>query len=482
MEETKNNAFLGIEKESKLLLQFALPCVLSLIIQSLYNLVDQIFIGHCETLGAIGNAATGIVFPLTLIALGLGLWLGDGTAALLSINQGKGDTHSSSKSVGTALSMGIIVSIVMMGICIPLKNNILQFIGAGGNILEKSSEYANFIFGGLLFFILASVINPIIRADGSPKYAMAAMAVGALINIALDPLFIFAFDMGMTGAALATFLGQTVTFIMNVAYLFKAKTFRLSLKDFIPDGKLFGMTAQFGVSSALTQFAIVIVSVVTNIQLLKYSASSGYDVQITQGVLTLAFKIFGIVVSIIVGIACGGQPILGYNYGARKMDRVRNTMKYILLSAAVVGIISTLIFEFVPDIFLYIFGSGGSGVDPVAYKIFMERVFRIYMSAICLTCVLKSIAIFFQATGQPVKSTAICLCRDVFVLVTVTVIFCNIGGINLFLWAGPVADVCGFVLAVILYAHFLSKNTKQEAAAVSNREYQDVILSTAKQE
>lgn len=241
MEITSENNFLGAEKVGKLLRMFAVPCVLSLIIQSLYNLVDQIFIGHCEALGAAGNAATGIVYPLTIIALGIGLWIGDGCAASMSLNQGQGNTKGTAKGVGTALFYGTAASIVLMIICFCLKEPILIAIGAyETEVFEKASEYANFIIGGFLFFTLACVINPIIRADGSPKFAMLAMAIGAIINIGLDPLFIYAFNMGMTGAALATFLGQLITFVLHVAYLFKTKTFKLKARDLIPGLKEIG--------------------------------------------------------------------------------------------------------------------------------------------------------------------------------------------------------------------------------------------------
>lgn len=457
MEKVATNDFLGKEKEGKLLLKFALPCVLSLIIQSLYNLVDQIFIGHCASLGAAGNAATGIVYPLTVIALGMGLWLGDGTAACMSINQGRANSENSANTVGTALTVGAIFSIIMMTVCLTLKDKILVSIGASGDIFSKSSEYANFIFGGFLFFILACVINPVIRADGSPRFAMFAMAIGAVLNICLDPLFIYALDMGMTGAALATFIGQTVTFGLHAAYLFKTKTFKLKIKAFLPDFSLLKTVLKFGISSFLTQFAIVIISIINNILLVRYSALSGYDVQITQGVITLAFKVFGIVISIIVGIAAGGQPILGYNFGAGNLNRVRKTMRYILISTAITGIIATILFEACPDLFLYIFGTGGDGVDPVAYKTFTELTFRIYLGFIFFTSILKVIAIFFQAIGQPLKATAISLCRDVVFLVPAAIIFCVVGGIDLLLWSAPLTDALTFILAVSLYIAFLKK-------------------------
>lgn len=304
------------------------------------------------------------------------------------------------------------------------------------------------------------------------------------LNICLDPLFIFVFDMGMTGAALATFIGQAVTFLLNAAYLLKTKTFRLRIKDLIPDIKMIGKELRFGVASALTQFSIVIISIVNNVLLVKFSVSSGYDVEITQGVITLAFKVFGIVVSIIIGIAVGGQPILGYNFGAGNYGRVRQTMKYILIATAAVGTVATIIFEACPDVFLYVFGTGGDGVDPVAYQKFTELTFRIFLGSILLTCTSKVISIFFQAIGQPVKSTAIAFCRDVVFFVPTAIIFCYVGGINLLLWSAVVSDVLSIILAVTLYAVFVRKvlTVKKEKPVIETENESVCLLNTAKAE
>ena len=486
MEEQAKNNFLGVEKVGKLMKMFAIPCVLSLIIQSLYNLVDQIYIGHCATLGAAGNAATGIVYPLTVIALGIGLWIGDGCAACMSLNQGQGNTKGTAKSVGTALFYGTAASIVLMIICFCLKDKILVTIGAQGDILSKSSEYANFIIGGFLFFTLACVLNPIVRADGSPKFAMLAMAIGAIINIGLDPLFIFGFKMGMTGAALATFLGQLITFVLHVAYLFKSKTFKLKMADFIPSKAILSIL-KFGISSLLTQLAIVIISIVNNILLFKYSASSGYDTAITQGVVTLAFKVFGIVISVAIGIASGAQPVIGYNYGAKKYDRVKKALLYMIIATVVVGVIATIIFEAVPQVFLLIFGDGGEGVDPVVYKEFTCLTFRIYLGFILFTCLVKNLSIFFQAIGSPIKATLITMMRDVIILVPLSIIMAKFGGIKALLWSAPISDSVGAILAICLTLHVLTvmnkkaKEVQVEETTQIKESQQGVIVTLARQ-
>ncbi len=476
MENSKiqSNEFLGTGKVKNLLLKFSVPCVLSLIIQALYNLVDQIYIGHSPELGAIGNAATGIVYPLTVIALGIGLWLGDGAAACMSINQGRNNAQGSSKSVGTAFTIGTLSGILMTILVLCLKTPILQAIGGSGVVLDAAVEYSVFISIGFTFFILACVLNPIIRADGSPKYAMLAMAVGAVLNIILDPIFIYACGMGMTGAALATFLGQTLTFAMHFIYLFRSKTFRVNIKDFIPSCKHIGELLKFGISSFLTQIAIVIISIVNNILLGIYSASSGYDIMVTQGVITLAFKVFGIVVSIIVGIASGGQPIVGYNYGAKKYDRVKQTYKFILIATVIVGIIATILFEACPTLFLLIFGDGGSSVDKTMYSNFTALTFRIYLGFILLTCVTKVTAIFMQSIGKPVKAAVISMGRDVVFLVPPAILMCVFGGVDLLLWSAPIADVLAFILSAVLVVSELKRMPEQE-----NRSEEEIDNSIA---
>jgi len=316
--QPQDNKFLGTIKVGKLLRMFSIPCVLSLIIQALYNIVDQIFIGNASYL-PLGNTATGIVYPLTVIALALGLFLGDGTAATISINQGKNQTEDTHKSVGTGLTIGLIVSIVLVAVSYIFCEPILKFFGARGEaliFLADAKEYSTWIIAGFPLFLLACVMNPIVRADGSPKFAMLAMAISAIVNIILDPIFIFVANMGMTGAALATFIGQLITFALHVGYFFKSKNFKLKWRSFKPDFKLLGTSLKLGISSFLTQLAIVIISVVNNILLGAFFVAT---VQNAIGIFTVVFKVFGIVISVAIGVASGGQPILGYNYGAKKL-------------------------------------------------------------------------------------------------------------------------------------------------------------------
>ena len=474
--QNTDNKFLGTEKVGKLLKMFSIPCVLSLIIQALYNLVDQIFIGN-STLGQLGNTATGIVYPLTVIALALGLFIGDGSAACISINQGRNQTKDTHKTIGTGITIGLIASAVLVAISFIFRNGILVGFGAKEPpVLEYSIEYSTWIIIGFPLFLLACVLNPIIRADGSPKYAMLSMALGAITNIALDPLFIYAFKMGMNGAALAIFIGQLVTFVLSAVYFFKSKNFKLTLKSFIPDFKLLWLSLKLGISSFLTQISIVIISIVTNNILNIYLPGDTAAI----GLLTIAFKVFGIVVSIAVGIASGGQPILGYNYGAKKYDRVKQAFKYIMFTTLIVGVVATILFEACPQYILAIFGY--SQVPE-----FGMLIFRIYLGFILLTCLTKVVSILFQAIGSPIKSTLIAMLRDLIFLVPLTILLPMITKtIYPFYWAAPISDFLTTIVAGVLLTLLFKQMAKQEAPRKENNisilpSHKGVIITISRQ-
>lgn len=444
----QDNAFLGTEKVGKLLRMFAIPCILSLVIQSFYNIVDQIFIGNAGYL-PLGNTATSIVFPLTIIALAIAMWLGDGTAASISLSQGRNQSQHTPQTIGTSLSVGLLASLVIMTLSFIFVTPILQFFGATGEaalFLPVAKEYAWWIIGGFPFFILASVINPIIRTDGSPRYAMFAMSIGAVINIILDPIMIYAARLGMTGAALATFIGQAVSCLASVAYLFRLKSCRLTWRSLCPDGRQLLTIIKLGVSSFLTQFSIVIISAVNNIVLMRYFVS---EVTNAQGILNVVFKIFGICISIVIGIAVGAQPILGYNYGAQKYDRVKQTLRQIILCTLVVGVVATLLFELCPELLLGLFGYSAQSGRTAAEIGFGVNAFRIYLGLIALTCLVKVLSIFFQAIGKPVNAMLLAVLRDVVFIVPLAIILPLINTAA-FMWSAPIADVLTTIVAIIL--------------------------------
>ncbi len=442
------NDYLIKEKPSKLLIKFALPCILSLLISALYNIVDQIFIGN-STEGTLGNTATSIVFPLTCIALAFGLMLGDGAASYISLCLGRKDDKKISSIVGTVISVGIIISALFLLICFPLLSNILSFFGAKTpESLDKSYQYGFVILIGVPFYILMNAINSIIRADGSPKTSMISMVTGAVINVILDAIFILVLNMGVFGAALATIIGQFASFLISIFYLaFKTKTFKLKLKDFKISFSALINVSKLGISSFLTQIAIVIISIVSMNMLALYGAKSKYGINDPQAIIGVVMKVFTIVVNIAVGIASGAQPIVGYNYGAGQIKRVKELLKLVLVSTFIVGVIATLLFELIPGQILSIFGSNSS--NPENYLEFGILAMRIYLGGILFTLLQKVTSIFLQAIDKPIKSTLLSLIRDVLAMVTFTTTLPLGMGIMGVLWAAPISDIFGITFSVI---------------------------------
>lgn len=453
------NDYLIKEKPSKLLIKFAIPCILSLLISALYNIVDQIFIGNSSE-GSLGNTATSIVFPLTCIALAFGLMLGDGAASYMSLCLGRKDDKKISNIVGTVISVGIIISALFLLISFPLLSNILSFFGAKTpESLDKSYQYGFVILIGVPFYILMNAINSIIRADGSPKVAMISMVTGAIINVILDAIFILALNMGVFGAALATIIGQIASFLISIFYLaFMTKTFKLKLKDFKISISSLLNVSKLGVSSFLTQIAIVIISVVSMNMLAVYGAQSKYGINDPQAIIGVVMKVFTIVVNIAVGIAAGAQPIVGYNYGAGQIKRVKELLKLVLSSTFVVGVIATILFELIPGQILSIFGSNSS--NPENYLEFGILAMRIYLGGIIFTLIQKVTSIFLQAIDRPIKATLLSLIRDVVAMVIFTTTLPLGMGIMGVLWAAPISDVFGIIFSVIFLVIEIRKLNK----------------------
>jgi putative MATE family efflux protein len=453
MENAEQNKYLGYQKVSKLLLKFSVPCVLSLLISALYNIVDQIFIGNSE-LGYLGNAATSVVFPITIISLAFAWCFGDGAAAYLSICQGANDTKRVHKFIGGAILASFAASVVFCVLCGIFMNKILFAFGASDATIGLARSYFIIILSAVPVFMLTNTISPIIRADGSPGYSMMLMLTGSIINVVLDPLFIFVFKWGIAGAAWATIIGQIVSFIIALIYFSKSKTFKLRLNSFKTDFKLLGKTVQLGSSTFITQMAIVIISLVCNIMLVKYGRISKYGQDIPIAVIGIAMKVFTIVINIVVGIVLGGQPILGYNYGAKNYKRVKETFNLILISTLIIGILSTLIFELCPQIVINMFG-----VQTALYDEFAQMTFRIFLALVTFTCTIKMSSVFFQAVGQPSKAAIISLARDIILFIPLVIILPVYMGINGALWAAPIADVIGIIITfAFIHVFFISLN------------------------
>ena len=340
----KSNTFLETEPVGSLMRSYAIPCIISLLVASLYNIVDQIFIANATYLGSYGNAANTVVFPLTVVALALAVMIGDGCCAFVSISLGSGAHDDAHRSIGCSVILCIIVSLVATAAYLVFDDPILTMFGGRVNdeTFTLSKEYFFWITLGIPFYMFGQAMNPIIRSDGSPRFAMAATVSGAVVNIILDPLFIFGFSWGMMGAAVATVLGQVLTAGLSVWYLCRMKAARLQRCSFVLSGRLMRRFLPLGICSFLSQISIVAAMAAVNNMLRKYGAldptfSQAQYAQIPMAVQGIVMKFFQIIISVAVGLAAGCIPIVGYNTGAGRNDRTKRLFKLLLLSEAAVG-------------------------------------------------------------------------------------------------------------------------------------------------
>lgn len=455
MDRNEESRILGEEKISKLLLKFSVPCVMGLLISALYNIVDQIFIGNSE-LGFLGNAATGVSFPVICIANAFAWCIGDGAASYLSICSGRKDTERAHKCVGSGMIATLFISVILAVICELFATPLMSIFGASEQTLGMAVEYFRIVAAFFPFYLLLSVMNSMIRADGSPTYAMSAMLIGAITNIILDPIFIFLLKWGIAGAAWATAIGQVASFVTCAVYFFKPKCFKLTVKSFIPDKSVLRNTISLGAATFVAQISIVVVSLVCNIILAHYGALSPYGQDIPISVFSIQTKVYTVVCNIVTGIVLGGQPIFGYNYGAKKMERVRETYRLVLKSALIVGVVATVIFQLWPEMVVGIFGSGNA-----LYQEFAVKTFRIYLSFMTITCLVKMTAIFFQSIGASVRAVVASLIRDILCFVPLAIILPGIlekqnagNGITGILYAAPIADLVAAVVIIVLTVPF----------------------------
>ena len=419
------------EKISKLIKKFAIPCVISMVVAALYNIVDQIFIGWSDA-GAFGNAATNIVYPFTVISLAFALLIGDGVAALFNLSLGAKDNEKANKSVGNGLIFLLFISIILTILGLIFNKQILAVFG--GNPKEKecyqyAKDYLRIICYGLPFYIIGQGLNATIRSDGSPKYAMFSTIIGAISNIILDPIFIFVFKMSVKGAAIATIIGQIFTFLASKKII------------------------SLGLASLITQLAIVIIIAVANNLVGKYgyktisSTGVAYGVVTPLAVIGICMKVFGIVVSIVIGVSLGGMPIIGYNIGAGNIKRVKETIKYILITNFIIGIIAFILFELFPTFIINIFGSENSP----EYIEYSKYCLKILLGGIVLTCLTKSMSILLQSMGSGVKSTLLALSRDVIFFVPAIIIIATLSSsVVTMLWSSIIADILAFITGAIL--------------------------------
>ena len=446
--ETKQEILaLGQERISKLLLKFSVPCVMGLLISAFYNIVDQIFIGNSE-LGYLGNAATGVSFPVICIANAFAWCVGDGAASFLSICAGRKDADRAHKCVGTGITVTTIISIILALIGLIWAKPLMAAFGASDQTLDMAVEYFRIVVAFFPFYLLLNVMNSMIRADGSPAYAMIAMLTGAIINIGLDPVFIFVLKWGIAGAAWATVIGQSMSFLVCAIYFRKPKTFKLTGKSFVPDRNVLYSTIALGGATFITQLAIVVMSLVCNMTLAKYGAKSVYGPDIPISVFSIQTKVYTIVCNIVTGVVLGGQPIFGYNYGAGNMKRVRQAYTLVLKTTLIVGFCAVALFELWPQGVINIFGAGNA-----LYQDFAVKTFRIYLSLTMVTCLVKMSAVFFQSIGKSGNAMIASLVRDIVCFTPLALMLPAVlehmesgTGIYGILYAAPISDVVALIV------------------------------------
>ena len=450
------NSALGTERIGKLMGQYAVPCVISLLVGALYNIVDQIFIANASYLGSYGNAANTVVFPLTVVALAIAVMVGDGCCAFVSMALGRNEVDKAKRSVGNAVVLSIAGSFVLTAAYLLFADGIIAMFGGTVNeeTFRHSQEYFFYITLGIPFYMFGQAMNPIIRADGNPKFAMISTLSGAVINIILDPIFIFCFKWGMMGAAVATVIGQVATAGLAVWYLLHMKIIRPASGDYVLQKRICGRTLTLGVTSFLSQISLVAAMAAINNMLRKYGALDavfGQEqyAQIPMAVVGIVMKFFQIVISIVVGMAAGCIPIVVYYMGAEKKPRVRALFTKLLTAEALVGAAALILAEGFPRQLIAIFGAAN---ESVYYTDFAIKAFRVYLCMMVLACVNKACFIFLQAVGKALSSTLLSMLREVVFGVGFALLLPLFFGLDGVLYSMPVSDALTFLISAALIA------------------------------
>ena len=448
------NQFLGTERIGKLMRQYAIPCIISLLVGALYNIVDQIFIANASYLGSYGNAANTVVFPLTVVALAIAVMIGDGCCAFVSMALGRNEVDKAKRSVGNAVVLSIAGSLVLTAIYLVFADGIIAMFGGTVNeeTFHHAQEYFFYITLGIPFYMFGQAMNPVIRADGNPKFAMISTLAGAVINIILDPIFIFVFKWGMMGAAVATVIGQVATALLAVWYLLHMKVIRPAKTDFALSGSVCGRMLTLGITSFLSQISLVAAMAAINNMLRKYGAldavfGQAQYAQIPMAVVGIVMKFFQIVISIVVGMAAGCIPIVGYNMGAGKTLRVRDLFTRLLVAEALVGAAALILAEGFPRQLIAIFGAAN---ESSYYTDFAIKAFRTYLCMMILACVNKACFIFLQAVGKALASTLLSMFREVVFGVGFALLLPVFFGLDGVLYSMPVSDILTFVISAII--------------------------------
>ena len=452
--EQKSNAFLENEKLGKLMRMFAIPCIISLLVGALYNIVDQIFIANATYLGSYGNAANNVVFPLTVVALAIAVMIGDGCCAFVSISLGANRKEEAHKSIGSSVMLCVGVSLILTVLYLVFQDQILTMFGGRVNdeTFRLAKEYFTWISYGIPFYMFGQAMNPVIRSDGSPRFAMVCTVIGAVFNIIFDPICIYVLKWGMMGAAVATVGGQVITALLSVWYLCHMKAIRLEKRSFGLSGGLMKKYLPLGFTSFLSQISLVASMAAVNNMVVKYSAmdeifGQAQYAQIPMAVVGIVMKFFQIVISICVGMAAGCIPVVGYNVGAGRKDRVKDLFKMLLSAEFILGLVGLVIVECFPRSLIGIFGAAN---ESVYYTQFAVKAFRTYLCMMPLATVNKGAFIYMQSLGKAFRSSLLSFIREVVFGVGFALLLPLVFQLNGVLYSMPVSDFLTFVIAVVM--------------------------------
>ena len=441
MEKREN--ILGTEKISKLLVSFAVPGILSMVLNSVYNIVDQIFIG--QGVGYLGNGATNVIFPMSTLALAFAMMIGNGAGSYMSLMLGRKREEDAAKGVAAGVIGLISVGVVLMAAYLIFLEPLCVLFGATDAILPYAMDYGSIISLGLPFFAISAGFSAVVRSDGSPRWSMFGLIAGCIINIILDPIFIFILHMGVKGAALATILGQFANAVLLIVYMPRMKTIKLNKKAFAGWKEAIRSVISLGTSSFFSQFVTVVSMAVQNNVLVRYGALSEYGAEIPMTALGITMKIFSILIAVLVGLVTGAQPIFGYNYGAGKYDRVKATFRYVMTICVISMSVALVIFQLFPRPIVSIFGT-----DSELYTQFSIRCLKIFLMAIPLGGVVIITGNFFQSVGKPVPASVLSLSKQLIFMIPMSLILPHFLGVDGVLWAGCFSDIFAFILCLVM--------------------------------
>lgn len=434
---------LGSAPVPGLMMKFAIPSIVAMLVGAFYNIVDQLFIG--QAVGKLGNAATNVAFPLSTSCIAISLLFGIGGASCFNLHMGKGETKKAPYFIGNAATMLVLLGVLLAVVTQFFLEPMLVFFGAPEEVMPYASSYVRITSFGFPFLIFTTGGCHLVRADGSPQMAMICNITGAVINTILDAIFVLGFRWGMEGAALATIIGQFISAVIVFIYMFHFKTVKLEAKHFFPQGKHTGRIASIGMASFFNQLAMMVVQIVLNNSLTYYGEQSIYGKSTPLACAGIVMKVAQIFMSVVIGLSQGCQPIISFNYGAKRFLRVREAYRLALTAGGLISIFSFVLFQVFPRQIISLFGEGTE-----EYYAFGTSYFRVFLFFNFLNFLQPITSNFFTSIGKPIKGILLSLTRQILFLLPPIVIFPILWGIDGILYAGPTADVLAAIVAIVM--------------------------------